>query len=446
MPRKKMPQLMVVSPSSGVGKTMVAVGLMSFLRGKGYEVQPFKCGPDYIDTKFHEAACGRGSVNLDLFMAPGRHLRDLYGYYCRDASAAVAEGMMGMLDGFSLYKGSSAQVAECLGLPLLMVVDASRSGFSVCLLLSGFREYCRESGSTMLGVIFNKVGSDRHKEMLREAAERSGVKCLGLIPRDMDLERDSRYLGLDFSGGSLRTDVLSEIIERHVDWQNIIKMSSMECPKWSDPFDRSVPFLEDFRGKRIAVARNSESFSFIYREHLDLLDRLGDLAFFDPEQNEPLPSGTSLLYIPGGYPERHVSSLSSSTVSLSSIRDYASNGGRIVAECGGMMYLCKEIETDDGSFPMSGILPYKIKAGTRDRHLSLGYRQLRLDGNTYRGHEFHYTQFADPTQVSSACQVYDAKGRPVSSPIIITKGIMASYTHLYWYSWEMDLHDSSLST
>lgn len=175
------------------------------------------------------------------------------------------------------------------------------------------------------------------------------------------------------------------------------------------------------------IARNCESFSFIYQENID---RLGKVTYFDPECDVPDLTGIDLLYLPGGYPEKHVESLVSNEACRRAIKAYAEQGGRIVAECGGMMYLCQHIITDEGEFPMCGVLPYSITARKADRKLSLGYRRFVLDGKEYRGHEFHYTQFLGEVP-KSIVQVYDAKGNPVSTPVLKRGNVLASYTHLY---------------
>ena len=175
------------------------------------------------------------------------------------------------------------------------------------------------------------------------------------------------------------------------------------------------------------IARNKESFSFLYQETIDCF---AQVRFFDPEWEVPSFEGIDLLYLPGGYPEKHVEALVANEACRRAIRDYAEQGGSVVAECGGMMYLCKSILTDDGDYPMCGVLPYTITARKADRKLSLGYRQFTLDGKEYRGHEFHYTQFLGD-RPQSVVQVYNAKGEPVSTPVFRYKNVLASYTHLY---------------
>ena len=178
---------------------------------------------------------------------------------------------------------------------------------------------------------------------------------------------------------------------------------------------------------RTLIARNEESFSFLYQE---VVDSMMGVAFFDPETEVPQLDDVGLLYLPGGYPEKHLEALVCNEACRRAIKEYAEGGGRIVAECGGMMYLCKNIVTDMGNYPMCGVLPYTISARKADRKLSLGYRRFVLDGREYRGHEFHYTQFLGETP-QSITQVYNAKGEPVPTPVLRYKNVLASYTHLY---------------
>lgn len=178
---------------------------------------------------------------------------------------------------------------------------------------------------------------------------------------------------------------------------------------------------------RTLIARNKESFSFLYQE---TIDSLGQVSFFDPETEVPDLRGIDLLYLPGGYPEKHLEALVGNEACRKAVKDYAEGGGRIIAECGGMMYLCQSIVTDDGEFPMCGVLPYRITARKQDRRLSLGYRRFSLDGREYRGHEFHYTQFLGEVP-ASITQVFNAKGEPVDTPVFRYKNVLASYTHLY---------------
>lgn len=188
---------------------------------KGRVVQPFKCGPDYIDTKFHEAVCGRPSINLDTFMASKEHVKELFAHYGADADVCVVEGMMGLFDGYDRDKGSSAEIASVLHLPVVLVVDAQSAAYSVAALLSGFIHF--RDDVRIAGVIFNKVGSERHREMLRQVCDDSVVTCFGFLPKDPELEQASRYLGLDFSE-SAKNEKLLQLLEENVQWEKLLTL------------------------------------------------------------------------------------------------------------------------------------------------------------------------------------------------------------------------------
>lgn len=435
------PQFLIAAPTSGSGKTTISRGLMALLVKKGLKVQPFKCGPDYIDTKYHSAVCGRSSINLDTFMASRGHVRQLYARYASDADVCVVEGMMGMYDGYDRDKGSSAEIAALLHLPVVLVVNAQSAAYSMAPLLSGFMHF--RPDVHIAGVIFNRVGSPRHYEMLREVCEDLQLTCLGYLPKEKILEQESRYLGLDFSKQETAetTTRLIDLIDRYIDWKHLLKISSLLLPEEISGNNGKVPCLQPSGKCNITVARNEESFSFLYAEHLDILHSMGTITFFNPEDNQPLPVGTDFLYLPGGYPEKHAEKLSQATRALTSIREYIEAGGRVLAECGGMMYLSQGICFDDLS-QSSGVfhhtvqaLPFSISNQKQHRKLSLGYRQFDYNGVSLCGHEFHYTQFlrteGQPIP-TSIVQVYNAKGQPVDTPVFRYKNVIASYTHLYW--------------
>lgn len=214
-------QFLIAAPMSGSGKTTIARGLMALIKEKGYRVQPFKCGPDYIDTKFHEAVCGRPSINLDTFMASAEHVRELYNRYGSDADVCVVEGMMGLFDGYDREKGSTYEIARVLDIPVVLVVDARSAAYSTAALLTGFMGFRKDV--RIAGVIFNKVGSEKHVGMLREVCEDLGIECFGCLPKSAALEQGSRYLGLDFSERA-ETVGLVELLEEHVAWKRLLTL------------------------------------------------------------------------------------------------------------------------------------------------------------------------------------------------------------------------------
>ena len=412
---------LIAAPTSGSGKTTIARGLMALLTQKGYKVQPFKCGPDYIDTKFHESVCGRPSINLDTFMASKEHVQGLFAHYGADADICIVEGMMGLFDGYDRDKGSSAEIAAILGIPVVLVVDAKSAAYSMAPLLQGFINFRKDV--RIAGVIFNKVGSEKHFQMLQQVCDDLGIECFGYLLKQTVFEQGSRYLGLDFSEKSEDRALLA-MLEQHVGWERLTKLIVPTLGTlYSHTGNISFPRGE----QKILIARNAEAFSFIYQE---TIDSFSNVSVFNPETEVPSFEGIDLLYLPGGYPEKHLEALVKNEACRKAIKDYAEHGGRIVAECGGMMYLCEKIITDDGEFPMCGVLPYAITARKAERKLSLGYRRFELDGKEHRGHEFHYTQFLGEVP-QSIVQVYDAKGNPVPTPVLKQGNVLASYTHLY---------------
>ena len=446
------PQFLIAAPTSGSGKTTVSRGLMALFVKKGLKVQPFKCGPDYIDTKYHEAVCGRPSINLDTFMASPEHVGGLYARYSADADVAVVEGMMCMYDGDDRDRGSSAEVARLLGIPVVLVVDAKSAAYSMAPLLSGFINF--RPDIRIAGVIFNRVGSLRHYRMLQEVCEDLNVTCLGYLPKQKELEQESRHLGLDFSRSKETEglDMLAGLLEEHVDWELLLSTTGLPLPAAAV---KEKPVLSEPGKLHVSVARNEESFSFLYAEHLDILRRMGTVTFFNPEQDRAIPQETDLLYLPGGYPENRLEELAGARLARESIRSYIEAGGRTLAECGGMIYLSQSVlsdgDTDGGSAgscvgnignEMVGVLPFSITNERKRRKLTLGYRRFDYNGWRLKGHEFHYTQFAVPEtdgKEGGACslplsiaQVYNAKGGKVTTPVFRYKNLIASYTHLYW--------------
>ena len=428
---------LIAAPMSGSGKTTVSRGLMALLTRRGLRVQPFKCGPDYIDTKFHAAVCRRPSINLDTFMATAAHVRELFGRYSADADVAVVEGMMGLYDGYDRDCGSSAEIARVLDLPVVLVVDARSAAYSMAALLQGFVSF--RPGVRVVGVIFNQVGSERHARMLRQVCAALQLPCFGCLPKSAELEQASRYLGLDFSQ-SAEVERLVQLLEEHVSIDELLgagarghESAGAHVARFEGHGERkearvaTPPLHSRLQGASVVVARNGEAFSFVYQE---VLDGFGAVRFFDPEREVPSLADADLLYLPGGYPEKHVEALVCNEACRKVIADFAEGGGRVVAECGGMMYLCRSIVDDRGRWPMCGVLPYDITACQCDRRLSLGYRRFVMDGREYRGHEFHYTQFVAPLP-PSAVQVYNARGEAVSTPVLRYKNVLASYTHLY---------------
>ena len=421
-------QLLIGAATSGSGKTTFTMGLLRALTRRGLKVQPFKCGPDYIDTQFHSIASGNQSVNLDTWMASPEHVREVYAHYSEGADAAIIEGVMGLFDGYDRMRGSSAEIAALLDVPVLLVVNARSSAYTVAALLHGMKTFRRDV--RIAGVVFNQVASESHYAFLKDAAADAGVECLGWIPRTEGIEVPSRHLGLTIGMeqelNSL-ADRTADLIEKHVDLDRLTQ-------KGQTPLC-SFFYQNDTKGSdpsvSIAIARD-RAFNFTYRENIDRLAEMGKLTFFSPLAGDELPDA-DLVYLPGGYPELFAPELAMNRMLASQLVQYAEKGGRIFAECGGMMYLSKSLTDQDGKiWPMAGVLP--IECTMQGARLHLGYRSMEIDGKVFKGHEFHYSRCENVEKgtVPNFTFQFNAKGEKVDTELYRYKNVIAGYTHWYW--------------
>ncbi|MBQ7458767.1 MAG: cobyrinate a,c-diamide synthase [Bacteroidales bacterium] len=417
------PQILIGALSSGSGKTTFTVGLLRALQRRGHDVQPFKCGPDYIDPMFHASAAGKESVNLDNWLSS-----DVAGLYARrgaNADVCVTEGVMGLFDGYDRSRGSSAEVAQSLGIPVVLVVGSKSTAYTVAAQMHGMKTFM--PGLNVAGVVFNQVASERHKMLLLQAAEDAGVQCFGCLPRVGNLEIPSRHLGLTIAKHAEMEEWISraaDIVEASADIDALLKASQ-------------TPFAEPDAGPaatkggmRIAVA-SDEAFNFTYSENLASLEQMGQVTYFSPLNGDELPQA-DLLYLPGGYPELYAGQLAQNKQLMHQIADYAGRDGRILAECGGMIYLSKSLESDSGiKTEMCGVLP--IETTMKGARLHLGYRAVKLAGGAeFRGHEFHYSDVSNPGVLPSIAEQTDVRGNKVETPLYRYKNVIAGYTHLYW--------------
>lgn len=414
--------------SSGGGKTTLTMGILRALSDRGLQVQPFKCGPDYIDTRFHEAATGRASVNLDTWLSSKEHVKELYGRYGADADVCVIEGVMGLYDGYDRSAGSSAEIAQLTSTPVVLVAGARSTSYTLAAQLWGMKHF--RPGLQFAGVVFNQVGSERHERLLLQAAEDAGLPCLGTLPRLPELEIPSRHLGLQLADDEQmrqRTALAAEMVERYVDLSALLLATRAEAPF---PAAQAASPMKADRPLRIAVARDA-AFNFTYRENLSRLAQAGQLVFFSPLAGDALPEA-DLVYFPGGYPELYARELSAQDALKRQIREYAEDGGRILAECGGMIWLSQAIEgVEGGPYAMCGVLPFS--ATMEGAKLHMGYRRLTDEaGREWKGHEFHYSSLTAPDALPSIASQYNAAGELVPTPLYRYKNVIAGYTHLYW--------------
>lgn len=416
---------LIAASASGSGKTTLSLGLMRSLSMRGLDVQPYKCGPDYIDTQFHSIATGNTSVNLDTFLSSEKHVTDLFHHYSENKDVAVVEGVMGMFDGYKKMQGSSADMARILHLPVVLLVNAASTAYSVAPLIFGFKNFMPEI--KLAGVIFNRVASSSHFAFLKDACEDAGVACFGYLKRDDKLTVPSRHLGLTLSAREDMERFIShaaDAVMENVDIDSLLSATQLHTSEYNeDIYQKKQPSPK--RIHKMAVAHD-EAFNFIYRANIDRLRADGcNIIEFSPLRDRHLPDA-DLLYLPGGYPELFANQLSENHEMIQSIRNYVEGGGKIWAECGGMIYLCESI---DGT-PLCGIFP--LQCTMEGAKLSLGYRRVEFNDKIFYGHEFHYSHILNPDSVSTVARQYNAKGSEVKTPVYRYKNVFASYTHLYW--------------
>lgn len=411
---------LIGAASSGSGKTTLALGLARALHNMGYKVQPFKCGPDYIDTKYHDIAAGNPSVNLDTFLASEAHVREIYARHSFNKNVCVVEGAMGLFDGYDKTAGSSAQIAQLLDIPVILVVNGAAMAYSAAPLLYGYKNFW--TNLTIAGVVFNFVSGRAHYGYLREACRDVGLTPLGWVSKDAEIAIPSRHLGLNLEHAVTEfADKAARLIQRYVDIKHLLALTRQTIKVPQNTFDFAPGAL------KIAVARDA-AFNFMYHENLRALSRLGKVTFFSPLDDVVLPEA-DLVYLPGGYPELHLEKLSANAAMRQSLKAYVENGGKLWAECGGMMYLCDYIADRDGrAWPMTGV--FRQKAAMPAMKLKLGYRSFTYNQTLFKGHEFHYSALENPQP--GVIQQYNAKGEPVDTRVWRYKNALASYTHLYW--------------
>jgi cobyrinic acid a,c-diamide synthase len=457
---------------------------MAAFQARGLRVQPFKIGPDFIDPGFHTRLTGRTSRNLDGWMLSRTYNTLQFHRLLKDAQVAVVEGVMGLFDGFdgASEAGSSAEMAKWLGIPVILVVDASSMARSAAALVYGYSRF--DPSLDVAGVIFNRIGSPGHYHYLQTAMAESltDIAVLGGIPRDRQITLPERHLGLVMANElELERDWVGrvqELAEHHVDLERLSAIASLESPdtvaakvlavqndgrnpaqqsqtdasaqgQMAPPRDEDLAAdahftTHDSLPVTLAVARDA-AFCFYYEDNLEALQSAGaTLHFFSPLAGESLPAGVAGLYMGGGYPELHAARLSAQQPFLEDLRRALCDGMPIYAECGGMMLLSRFIVTVDGErFPMAAILPF----GTRmlGRRKALGYTEILVrepcllgdPGTRLRGHEFHYSEIIEETDEVPMARAYELQGRHGGGKVregYQVGSALASYVHVHFGS------------
>ncbi|MBI2958177.1 MAG: cobyrinate a,c-diamide synthase [Chloroflexi bacterium] len=433
-----MKTIVIAGAASGVGKTTIAVGLMAALAGRGLKVQPFKAGPDYIDPSHHTRATGTFSRNLDTWLLPGQAVVELFVRAQNGRDIGVIEGVMGLFDGSSPLsnEGSTAEIAEMLGAPVLLVLDASGTCRSLGAMVKGYAGFAPQLH--LAGVILNNIGSENHFSLCKQAIEGStGVPALGYLPKRQDLAQPERHLGLVPAAEKPATqeylDQLAAQCQATMVIERILALAEHTSPGTTElpsifP-DHPLPAMAT-----IAIARDM-AFSFYYQDGLDLLAAWGaELAPFSPLDDGALPAGTNGLYLGGGFPELYADRLEANVSMRRAVLDAAQAGMPVYAECGGLMYLGRSVRDFHGTLRrMAGVIPASSRI---DRPaLNLGYRTVTAltdgplleKGETVRGHEFHWSVLED----SPGGNAYEIAGRGRSIEGFTVKNTLASYVHLH---------------
>lgn len=426
--------LIIAAPSSGSGKTVVTLGLLSALKQAGINVASLKSGPDYIDPVFHAHATDKPCYNLDPWAMRPETVAGAMAQVGMGADLLVTEGVMGLFDGATLDAGSTSDIAKLTGWPVIMVVDARAQGASAAATVLGFDRF--DPDVNVAGVIFNRVGSEKHQRVIRQAMARvlPDVPVLGMIPWDDGLELPSRHLGLvQAAEHPDLTDMITRaghVVARHVDLAALQSIAST----WSVTGE-AKPLAP--LGQRIAVARD-EAFAFAYPLVLDGWRRQGvEISFFSPLDDEAPASDADAVFLPGGYPELHAYRLASAERFLDGIRDAAKDGKTVYGECGGYMVLGRGMRDADGTtHAMAGVLP--LGTTFEDRKLNLGYRRLVLIADTplgrihakFKGHEFHYATVTNEGPGQHLFDASDAGGQKIGPVGQAAGNVFGSFVHL----------------
>ncbi len=434
------PGLIVAAPASGSGKTVVTLGLLRHLARTGMAVASAKAGPDYIDPAFHAAASGRACVNLDPWAMPPDMLRAAAGRLGQAADLVVCEGVMGLFDGATATAGSTADLAAALGWPVVLVVDAHAQAASAAAIVRGFATH--RSEVRVAGVIFNRIGSERHAAVIAEACALAvpDVAVLGFLPRASGLALPERHLGLvqarEHPELEAFLDAAAALVARHVDVPALIGLAGQGHDHDREAHaDAALPIPP--LGQRIAVADDA-AFAFRYALVTDGWRAAGaEILPFSPLADEAPYERADAVYLPGGYPELHAGRLSGADRFLTGLRTAAARGATVFGECGGYMVLGRGLIDADGQrHAMAGLLP--LETSFADRGLHLGYRRVALAattrlgpaGATYFGHEFHYARTLSEGPGSALMQAFDATGRDLGSTGLIRGSVLGSFVHL----------------
>ena len=433
--RAHVPRLLIAAPSSGAGKTTVACGLLQTLRNRGLRLCAAKCGPDYLDSLFHERVLGTPSCNLDLFLSSEQYVKGLVATHGKDADVLLVEGAMGYYDGIAnTCEASSYDVARTTSTPVVLVVDARGRALSLAAEIRGFRDF--RTPSQLAGVILNHVSASRFQSLRTVLEDQTCVPVLGYVPQLKEAALPSRHLGLvtpaEISDMQAKLDLLARTLQNTVDIDALLQVAGQATDLAFEPRQPLLP-CED--APTIAVARD-EAFCFYYHDTLRTLQELGArLAFFSPLEDARLPADTCGLYLGGGYPELHARQLSNNEALRDQIRQAIAAGLPTIAECGGFLYLHRALQDKSGtSWPMVGTIAGTAARQSRMGHFGYATLTARTNGllaragETLAAHEFHYWQSTTPGDAFCARKPH---GDATWDCVVGTPTLHAGFPHLH---------------
>ncbi|MGG0285982.1 cobyrinate a,c-diamide synthase [Peribacillus butanolivorans] len=434
-------RLVIAGTGSGVGKTTLTIGIMAALQKKGYTVQGFKCGPDYIDPTYHTAVTGRTSRNLDSWMFEHDIVREILNKASVGADISIIEGVMGFFDGKNPLSntGSTAEISMITESPVLLIVNCASMARSAAAIVKGFQAF--STGPNIIGVIANQVGSEGHYKIVKAAIEQEcDVPVMGYMKRELDIDIPSRHLGLipAIERGELEPffDKLAHLVLETIDIEQLYLLA-----KTSTISSGNSGIFQSSSKKDVCIAvAKDAAFNFYYQENLELLEAKGaNIKYFSPLKGDEVPLDADGLYLGGGFPEEFADELSRNEIAIKSIRNAIAKGLPTLAECGGFMFLSKSIEKTSGEkYSMAGLIPGRIKM--QKKLAALGYREITgtesnfliKDCEQAKGHEFHYSTFEPDNVLPYA---YEAKGRFGSKKEgCIIGNLVAGYTHFHFAS------------
>lgn len=428
--------LLISSPQGRSGKTTVSLGLCAALRRRGFSIQPFKKGPDYIDPSWLTAAAGRDARNLDLFLTSEETLLSSFQESCRGADLAVIEGAMGLYDGLaSADWGTTAHIACLLNAPIIFVVNAARMTSSIAAMVTGYQHF--QPDVNIAGVILNNISGNRHERKLKAAVERyCRVPVVGTVPRDPELTISQRHLGLiPFPEADEAESIVERIcrkLDPHFDFDGILAIARTYEAKSSPPLAR----FESDRGLVKIGVMLDRVFNFYYPENLEALRRAGAELVFISSTRDRLVEVDG-LYIGGGFPEFFLQGLEMNSELRRDIAEAIENGLPVYAECAGLMYLCRGITWQGKRYEMVGAIPAEVQIFQRPQGHGYVVAEVAMEnplfpvGLTVRGHEFHHSSLSGLDGPQLAYRIVRGRGVDGKGDGIVYKNTFASYTHIH---------------